>query len=309
VVPSSVPIGTTIAKMRLKGRMTKANNNDTRTYLRPFGLALLMCILLPHAGHAQSGDTSNTTQPQSAGQVFLSDLKESLNDGATIFLSPLHFSTRGWATVGGTGLVVGGMVAWVDQPVREYFLAHQNPTGDALASFGNFFGTGLIGGVAAVTLYTAGLATRETHLRLMGRHIVQSLAMSGIITTIFKSLFGRARPYLNEGPHAFNGPTFSNDRNSLPSGHVTVATAICASLAEDLHNTWASIGLYALAGSTVYARMYADKHWSSDVVLGGVIGTACGYWTVHLHDSDHDSTGTGLLITPTPGGLFVQYKF
>jgi hypothetical protein len=30
---------------------------------------------------------------------------------------------------------------------------------------------------------------------------------------------------------------------------------------------------------------------------------------VHLHDSDHDSTGTGLLITPTPGGLFVQYKF
>jgi membrane-associated phospholipid phosphatase len=149
----------------------------------------------------------------------------------------------------------------------------------------------------------------------MGRHIVQVFAYAGLTTTALKVLAGRARPYVNDGPYKFHGPTTNNDRYSLPSGHTTVATAICSSLAADLDNTWTSIGLYTIAGSTVFARMYADQHWFSDTFLAAVIGTATGYWVVHLHDHDQDATPStdgrsgSLEFIPSLNNFSVVYTF
>jgi membrane-associated phospholipid phosphatase len=241
---------------------------------------------------------------------MLSDLKESLSDGAEIFLSPLHFSARAAAITGITALSTSALVLWADQPVRDYFQRNHTSTGDKIGTFGNLYGTGLYGGLGAVALYSVGLAADQPNIRLMGRHIVQSLAYAGIVTTTLKALFGRERPYLNNGPHVFHGPTFQNAWSALPSGHVTVATAICASVAEDIGNIWASIAIYSVAGSTVYARMYSDQHWSSDVFLAAVIGTASGYWTVHLHDGDkRNEDRTGFYVIPSPDRLFLEYRF
>ena len=277
---------------------------------------------------AETSDSlsQETSQPRGAGEIFVEDFKESVQDGAAILFSPLHFGTRAWISTGAVAAGTVGLIELSDQPTRDFFTSHHSNTGDQLASYGNFFGTGVIEIGSAVGLYGVGIAANEPKIRLMGRHIVQALAYSGVVTTVLKSVFGRARPYLNLGPHDFKGPTIANDWNSMPSGHVTVATAACSSLAEDIGNTWASIGLYSAAAVTVFARMYSDKHWSSEVFLGGVIGTACGYWTVHLHDASTTSeqvrgstsedgrtiptrTQQSLRIMPTVNGLLLSYQF
>ncbi|MCY7363437.1 MAG: phosphatase PAP2 family protein, partial [Ignavibacteria bacterium] len=68
---------------------------------------------------------------------------------------------------------------------------------------------------------------------------------------------------------------------SFPSGHTTVAFAVSAVLAERINTWWARVGLYSLAAATAYSRIYDNKHWLSDVVLGSIIGFGSGYFTVH----------------------------
>src|SRR5205085_8740970 len=68
------------------------------------------------------------------------------------------------------------------------------------------------------------------------------------------------------------GFSLNNVWNSMPSGHVTVAAALSETLAADIGNTWASIGLYTCTAATVFGRLYSDQHWLSDTFLAGVIG-------------------------------------
>jgi membrane-associated phospholipid phosphatase len=59
---------------------------------------------------------------------------------------------------------------------------------------------------------------------------------------------------------------------SMPSGHTSSAFGFSASLADDVHPLWAKVGLYALATGTAWSRVYNNKHWTSDVVAGAVVG-------------------------------------
>ena len=56
------------------------------------------------------------------------------------------------------------------------------------------------------------------------------------------------------------------------SGHAAMAFVLATSLADDMHNTWASIGLYTFATGTAWSRLNDNRHWPSDVVGGAVLG-------------------------------------
>ena len=58
----------------------------------------------------------------------------------------------------------------------------------------------------------------------------------------------------------------------MPSGHTSSAFGFAASLADDVHPLWAKIGLYTLATGTAWSRVYDNKHWTSDVVFGALVG-------------------------------------
>ena len=263
---------------------------------------VVLLIAFVWAPLARAQESTTSAQP-SRGALIVQDLNAFVEDGVTIFTAPLHFGGSEWLATAGVVGVTAGMIYTTDLPVRHFMLNSRSSAADHIADFGNYFGTGVIGGVAAVGLYGTGLVIQDSGIRVMGRHIVQALAYSGIITTAIKALAGRDRPYLNQGPKSFNGPLISDASNSLPSGHVTVAAAICSSLAEDINNNWVRAGLYTIAGTTIFARMYTDKHWSSDVFLAGVIGTVCGYWTVHLHDGAPKNWS--LAVTP----LWLSYEY
>jgi hypothetical protein len=62
-----------------------------------------------------------------------------------------------------------------------------------------------------------------------------------------------------------------------------LAFAVSSTRATQIDNPCIAAGLYALAGLTFVERIYDDKHWASDALLGAAIGTVIGQAVVHLN--------------------------
>lgn len=250
----------------------------------------------------------------SAGHIMWHDVKESVYDGGQYVTRPLHWDLREWA-IFATGVGFTAVLELTDDNIARGFFQHnQGIWGDRIAYFGNkFYGTGLATGLTAITLYSVGINTDNNKLRVMGRHVLQSFAYAGLTTTAIKIIVGRNRPFLNQGDLVYHGFSLNNVWNSLPSGHVTVACALSETLASDIGNTWASIGLYTAAAATVFGRLYSDQHWLSDTFLGGVIGMAAGYWVSQEEDhydmKTNEPKQASLMLVPTGNGLALIYPF
>ncbi|MDB5034197.1 MAG: phosphoesterase PA-phosphatase related [Chlorobi bacterium] len=271
-------------------------------------IASILLLLLLCASHLRAATDPPSPPPPSPsiGDTIVSDIAESGSDAALFFAAPARFGARSWGIAGG---IMGGtgLMMLADDPVRRGFSGAHNATKDRIADIGNLNGTILPAGVISGGLYLSGLLFDSPSLRLAGRHIVESVTFAAAITTTVKALVGRQRPFLNGGPYVFHGPSLNDDLNSLPSGHTTVAFALCSSLAADIDRPWATVGLYSIAAVTGLSRIYVDRHWASDVFLGAAIGTICGYGVSHLHDGPGGATG--LLIVPTTSGFAMCYTF
>ena len=91
---------------------------------------------------------------------------------------------------------------------------------------------------------------------------------------------------MNEGSGSFRPFTFFNaDYNSFPSGHSTSAFALSTVMSRHAHSTALKIIAYTPAALTLFSRIYQDKHWVSDELIGAAIGYFVGNWVVDLHES------------------------
>jgi membrane-associated phospholipid phosphatase len=78
-------------------------------------------------------------------------------------------------------------------------------------------------------------------------------------------------------------------QDAMPSGHTTMAFALAAALADDIHRPWASVGLYTVATGVGWSRINDNRHWLSDVAAGAVVGITSaklvdGHWRIfNLH--------------------------
>jgi len=262
-------------------------------------------MALPAAAPADSVRTAPSSSPQIVDTIW-SDIKAVGSEALLLITAPGRFGATGWSIAGGA---LGGTVAltFADDPMRTAMARGHNSTKDRLVDIGNMLGTVPPGAVIVGGLYIGGLLFDAPGVRLAGLHVFQSALYAATITTGAKMLIGRQRPFLNGGPHVFYGPSRPDDRQSLPSGHSTLAFAVCSSLAAEIDNPWATVGLYGAATLTALSRIYSDRHWLSDVFLGAAIGTACGYGVVNLH-TGMDGLG-GLQLVPMPNGIGALWIF
>jgi membrane-associated phospholipid phosphatase len=127
----------------------------------------------------------------------------------------------------------------------------------------------------------------------LGLRAVEAIALSGMLTMGGKALFGRARPSEAPGaPRDFVAGRGFPDRSefqSFPSGHATAAFAFASALDLELnriapeHPRWLVPLIYAVAAGTAVSRVYHDRHWASDVVMGSTIGFVSGRMVVRFH--------------------------
>jgi membrane-associated phospholipid phosphatase len=137
------------------------------------------------------------------------------------------------------------------------------------------------------------------------------LATQAMITSSFwlhlvKQLGGRERPgaeyyYNGTGGGRWYGPLAQFDRslalekplasfNSFPSGHTATAFSIATVFATRYRDIKAvPVISYTLASLVGISRLTENRHWSSDVFAGALIGYLCGKQVVNNFNRTHQA--------------------
>lgn len=161
--------------------------------------------------------------------------------------------------------------------------------------------------IIGLSMYGAGRLARSEKLAEVGLHGTEALVLGSATGTVMKDLFGRARPFVDSGPNPDDwqigrGLTRGDRYQSFPSGHATAAFAAAAAVTAET-SAWWPRATYLLIGPTMYggavavglSRMYNNRHWASDVIMGAAIGTFAGNKVVRYHRS-HPGNGIDKLL-------------
>lgn len=184
--------------------------------------------------------------------------------------------------VAGAGIAA---VFLVDEPVQEFMHDHQSGFQDDVADVAKQFHRPNVFLVAGAGSMALGLVAREPKLAEAGVQIVTAYGLSSGMMIATKWAFGRTRP--SETPDDvtdfdwFGGGSSS----SFPSGAAAVSFSLATTIADAVDRTPVTIAVYTLAALNSWARVYADRHWLSDVALGALYGVTAakivnGNWRV-----------------------------
>lgn len=128
-------------------------------------------------------------------------------------------------------------------------------------------------------LYLGGRVAKDKRLAGTSLTAAKSYVVSSVFTTALKQLTHRHRPYQDAVPdHAnWEGPIAGIHYNSFSSGHSSAAFSLATVFAMEYSRTiWVPVLAYTLATGTAVSRLYDNKHWASDVVIGSAIGFVTG---------------------------------
>ena len=172
--------------------------------------------------------------------------------------------------------------------------------------------------IIGTSMYAIGRLTRSHRMADLGLHGTEALLVGEGLASGMKGIFGRQRPYVdtaNFNPYKwrFMGGFVSDDgQRSFPSGHAVAAFAAAAAVTAETSVWWPSLrweigtAMYGGASMVGLSRMYDNRHWASDVIMGAAIGTFAGNKVVRYHHSHPgnklDAWAVNFSITPTATG-------
>ena len=143
---------------------------------------------------------------------------------------------------------------------------------------------------AGVLVYAGARVAHAQSTADIALHATEAILISGAIGTVARGILGRSRPFVTADRDAFDyktGKGFSELKyRSFPSLHSSAAFAGAAAVATEMryrharHRKVVTPLLYVLASGPGLARVYGDKHWTSDVVMGAALGVVAGNRTV-----------------------------
>ena len=200
-----------------------------------------------------------------------SDFNRFFRTGENVLISPSNWGHTDWLIFSGAATITAGTFL-LDKHARIF---SKTSFGDNLFSIDNAFSV-TAPAIAIVGIYGCGLIFDDAKVRNLGLQLVESCSYAGIITSVIKTAAGRSRPYVGKGNMDWHPVKFNTDQTSFPSGHATLAFAISSVMANYLENIYWKVGWYSIAALVGTARIYHDKHWLSDVVMGSAIGYFVG---------------------------------
>jgi len=107
-----------------------------------------------------------------------------------------------------------------------------------------------------------------------------AVLLSGLVTHVLKFVVGRARPALGVGPESFDLFSLLGPNQSFPSGHASAAATLAVLLG--LYFPTARWVFYFYALCVGLERIVNNRHFTSDVLAGFVIGASSVYLCVLL---------------------------
>ena len=170
--------------------------------------------------------------------------------------------------------------------------------------------------LASVAGYAVGRLGGARGVADVSLHAGEAILVSSAGGTLVRGLLGRSRPFVTGDADPFDfhyGEGFAELKyRAFPSIHASASFATAAALSAELGHhrpgaTWyVAPVLYAAASLPGLARMYNDKHWASDVLMGAFVGTLTGVKVVRYHHSRPgsklDRIFLGILVVPDERG-------
>ncbi|HVG41430.1 MAG TPA: phosphatase PAP2 family protein [Chitinophagaceae bacterium] len=196
------------------------------------------------------------------------------DDFKQVAVSPLHWQGKDWAKF---GVVMGGaaiLTATADKPVKRMMLRNQKPAfksvTDVFEPLGNRFGPLFITG-----MYLTGVISGNRRIEHASLSITRSLLISTVIYTASKAIINRQRPVRTDNPYDFRLPFTKQAKTytSFPSGHSNTIFSIATACALEFKNQkWVPFVAYSIATLTAVSRVYQNRHWTSDILVGASLG-------------------------------------
>ena len=238
------------------------------------------------------------------------DISTSVKCIGNVLTTPLRWNGKDAIIAGGFVLGTAGSFL-LDDEVRDLVQRNKSKLNtDLLVNAGHYYSTVLYVGPAAVLFYFSGAAFNNSWIRKTGQMLIEAVVITGIIQVPLSITIGRARPFFNEGNNSFKLFAGTDDnRASFFSGHSMIVFSFSTILSNQINNTWASAGLYTLAALGPFARLYKDKHWFSDTVLGSALGFFVGRSILKWHNENENDSESDLSIIPFGNRISLLWNF
>ncbi|MBK9985153.1 MAG: phosphatase PAP2 family protein [Saprospiraceae bacterium] len=231
--------------------------------------------------------------------------------------APIHFKAKQWL-ITGSAIGVTAILIHQDNEINRWGRGlkedHQwiNKSSPVITKFGAQYGAltvGTFGLVSAVFKNEKGVRTSLL--------ATQSMITTGVWIQIIKQVTGRERPnasYYNtkSGGGSWYGPFASFDKslslkypgsafNSFASGHTAIAFSIATVFASQYNHTPViPILSYTAATMVGLSRLTENKHWSSDVFVGALLGYLCGKQVVRHYKKLNEVSLNSMLLEQNP---------
>jgi hypothetical protein len=243
-------------------------------------------------------------------ESIMEGVKAVIEDTKALVISPSTMDRYNVLKLGGAMAVVGGMFA-ADLPVYKWVQRNSTSKGLEVADKFSTWGSpgvllGLNAGVIAIGVASESYGA-SSKLKDVGLVSFEAEGFAIVATSALKFVTGRARPDQYEGTTHFR--PFSGFDTSFASTHASASFAVATVFAERYSGAgWIA---YPLAMLISGAQVYTNKHFSSDVVAGALIGYGLG----HFINARHSATPTDWQVRPMAlehglgGGLTIGKQF
>jgi membrane-associated phospholipid phosphatase len=217
---------------------------------------------------------------QSVGKMLSDDFKNTGRDIGAIWTAPFDASGHDWLLTG-AALGAFGVSMLADQSVSDWALRNDSSAFfeaiSPLRRGGKLFAGKYVVPPVAVA-YIVGIATKNQDVRDAVMGCMASWGAQSVVRKTLYLLVGRARPdTIPNDPQVWKVPSGGSwEMHSFPAGHFANAMGCASFWNNRFHLGVGEVAIYALAGAVGVGRLADGAHWTSDTVLGGILGYAVG---------------------------------
>lgn len=202
----------------------------------------------------------------SVWQLMKYDFGYTLKGVGYSFSRPLHWKAKNYAAMG--ALFAGtALLSVADTPTRDFVTNGEVEFPQIFRDFGWYFGSPQNYFIANAGLYGFGLLTKNEKVRKTSVLIISSSITSGLLTSLAKTAFGRARPGSGLDYNDFSPFSSEARYHSFPSGHTVLSVTMAHSIAKQFENIWVKVGIYSIGAIAPFSRLIDDAHWLTDIAF------------------------------------------
>ena len=227
---------------------------------------------------------ANPLAAQSTFRTVGRDIRNAAGDILWVWSAPFHANARDWAVF---GFVAGAVLttAAFDEQVQQWIVDH--PSAGVIKAVEPFredektpladLGTGRRLVPLSAALYLGGLVSGSSKLRDAAMGCVAAHESNSALRHGTYELVSRTRPRTAEGDaYRFDFPGGPWEQHSFFGGHAANAMACATFWSQRFELGLLEPAMYATALGIGFARMVDGRHWSSDTMLGLIVGHAIG---------------------------------